>query len=111
MDFRQTVRNADAVSTMRQFLDPGESEAIALAQELNADLLIMDERKGRLHAKTLGIAITGMIGILLLAKERGHIPAVKPYLDKLLATQFKLGMGLYSQALQAAGEMQQIHKA
>lgn len=82
-----------------------------MAQEINADLLIIDEKKGRAHAKTLGLDITGMIGILLLAKERGLIQEVKPYLDKLVATNFKLGLNLYNQALLMAGEMIAARKA
>jgi len=105
------VRNKDRVNTHAKLLDPGESEAIALAEELNADLLIMDEKIGRKYAKSLGIDITGMIGILLLAKERKLIISVKPFLDRLMATRFKLGMRLYNQALELAGEKTTIKKA
>lgn len=108
---RRSVINREQINFLRRTLDPGEAEAIALAQEINADLLIIDEKKGRLIAKSLGLDITGMIGILLLAKKRGHIPQVKYYLDKLLATNFKLGLGLYNQALEMAGELSQINKA
>lgn len=108
---RRAVSNKGQVLALRRTLDPGEAEAIALAQEINADLLIIDEKKGRAHAKSLGLDITGMVGILLMAKERGLIEQVKPYLDKLLATNFKLGMGLYNQALSMAGEMTEVKKA
>lgn len=107
----KSVQNTERVEAHSAVLDPGESEAIALAQEINADLLIIDEKTGRAYAKSLGIEITGMIGILMIAKERKLITAIKPYLDRLIATRFKLGMGLYNQALELAGEKKNTKKA
>jgi predicted nucleic acid-binding protein len=52
-------------------LDEGEASVLALAEELDASLVIVDERKGRRYAKRLGLAVTGTMGILLLAKEQG----------------------------------------
>ena len=52
-------------------LGPGESEAIALAQQLGADVLLMDERDGSAVARQLGLAIVGTLGVLELAAEKG----------------------------------------
>src|SRR6266852_4521106 len=56
-------------------LDPGEREAILLAQETRAELLLIDERRGRLEAKRRGITTTGTLGVLLAAEARGLVKA------------------------------------
>ena len=66
---RGEVSDRQAIKILREVvgLDAGESEAIALADEQGADLLIIDERKGRRAAKQIGLKITGTIGILIQA--------------------------------------------
>ena len=86
-------------------LDPGEAEAIALTLELDADLLLIDERRGRAEANRLGIKITGLLGILVEAKRRSLIVAVKPLMDALIATsEFRVSSALYNQILDIVGE-------
>lgn len=92
-------------------LHPGESEAIGLALHMGAHLLIMDERDGRKEAMSQGLKVTGMLGVFLKAKEQNRIPAVKPYLDKLRITNFKLSPQLYDAVLVQAGEKQATKKA
>ena len=61
---------------LRATLDPGEAEAIALALELQADLILINEREGRLAAERAGLRVTGVLGVLLRAKNQGHLEFV-----------------------------------
>ncbi|GLS25182.1 DUF3368 domain-containing protein [Marinibactrum halimedae] len=103
----EEVKNIDEITAkFRVELDPGESQAIGLALHKQADLLVIDERKGRSEAENLGLKITGMIGIFIKAKEKGVIDRIAPYLDQLRKTNFTMGPALYGRALQLAGEGQ-----
>jgi predicted nucleic acid-binding protein len=64
-------------------LHPGEAEAIALALEMKAGRLLIDEREGRTMARQLGLGLTGVLGVLLKAKKMGKIAAVKPEIVNL----------------------------
>lgn len=85
------------------FLDPGEATSIALASE-HESLLIIDEIKGRKAAKELGIAITGSLGVLVAAKEKGYIQAIKPLIEKIEKTNFWVSEELIEQVLEKANE-------
>ena len=80
----QTPGNRALVKSLQTTLDAGEAEAIALASELGASLLLMDGGDGRAEARSLGVAVTGTVGVLLRAKQTGVVPAVKPLLDTLI---------------------------
>jgi predicted nucleic acid-binding protein len=61
---------------LEENLDEGEAEAIVIAIELNADLIIIDELKGREIAKRFNLNFTGLLGLLLSAKNRGLIKSI-----------------------------------
>ncbi|NER22203.1 MAG: DUF3368 domain-containing protein [Symploca sp. SIO1B1] len=101
----QQVSDFDRVSVLQADLDPGEAEAIILAMELNAELLLMDERSGRNIALSYGINVSGVLGVLLEAKRKGLISAVKPLMDQLINdVEFRVSSQLYTIILQSAGE-------
>jgi predicted nucleic acid-binding protein len=85
-------------------LDKGEASAIALAMEHADCLLIIDELKGRKLAKQLGLNMTGTLGIIVEAKVSGHITSVRPLLNKIKQTNFRLSEQLEIALLKSAGE-------
>lgn len=103
---KQSVANIPLVHALRQELDSGESEAIVLALETEADLLLMDERIGRETALHLNVPCMGLIGVLLEAKHQGIIDAVKPHLYSLRnLAGFRISEALYARVLRDQKEI------
>ena len=73
--------NTDMLSSR---LHTGEVEVIQYARESDADLVILDDQLARRTAKYLGLTITGTLGVIIKAKEKGYVQSVKPIMDKLI---------------------------
>ena len=99
------ARNSRVISALSLNLDLGESEALSLYWETNADFLLIDEKRGRILANRNRIKTIGTIGTLLFAKQRGYIALVKPFLDILMNNSFRISDILYHQILERAGEL------
>lgn len=89
---------------LRASLDPGETEAIALALELGATSVILDDLPARRLAEEFGLSVVGTLGVLVRAKQRGLLTAIRPSLDALVAVDFYVGSKLLTELLAAAGE-------
>lgn len=99
------VSDRHLVEALSNELDIGEAEAIALAVEISADQMLIDERQGRLVASRFNLRFTGLLGILIEAKSRGLITEVKPVLDALVnEAGFWIAEPLYNKILQTVNE-------
>jgi len=79
-------------------IGPGEAEAISLARELGADVLLMDERKGLAVAQQMGLFVTGTLGVLEVAAEKGLI-RLPEAVAALRRTSFRVSESLLAEAL------------
>jgi hypothetical protein len=89
----------------REYLHTGESEAIALAKEIKADLVILDDRKARRLAEKEGLKVSGLLALIIMAKEKGIIKRVRPIVDELQSHSFFVGKDLYIEILKLSGEI------
>jgi predicted nucleic acid-binding protein len=101
----QEVKNESIVRLLQTTLDRGEAEAIALALEISADLVLLDERDGRRVAERAGLRVSGVLGVLLRAKTDAQIPAIRPEIDALRArARFFVSSEVERKVLDLAGE-------
>ena len=94
----------EEVDRLTSGLGAGEQQAICLALETTAGLLVMDDRAGRKVAGQLGIATTGVVGVLLEAKRAGHLPMVRPILEIIRRHGYWLSDAVVETATRLAGE-------
>jgi predicted nucleic acid-binding protein len=109
IEVHQLVDETGALARLRLVLDPGESEAILLAERVDCRFLLMDERRGRQVAKNRGLEVVGIAGVLLAAKKNGLLNAVAPELEALCRAGYRLSAQLIDEVLRLAGESEQVH--
>jgi len=85
-------------------LGRGEIEAMALYKELSADALLIDDHRARLIAEQNQINCIGALGLLLVAKEKGMIGEIAPFIQKLRNSSIHYGDELLNRVLKLAGE-------
>ncbi|MGA3238964.1 MAG: DUF3368 domain-containing protein [Bryobacteraceae bacterium] len=95
------------LSILLSSLHKGEAEAIALATDMKADIVIIDEQEARQTATQAGLSVTGVLGILLRAKRAGKIGALRPEIQALRnRARFFIAPSLEAKVLTAAGGRQ-----
>jgi hypothetical protein len=99
------AKDQTLVQVLQRDLDRGEAEAIALTLEIEARRVLLDEREGRRIAKSLGLDVTGALGVLLRGKREGRLPSLQKAMDKLQGRAgFRIGAELYTALLEESGE-------
>ena len=100
----ERIKNPYPKSAFSSRLHAGEIEVIVLAQETEAELLIIDDNAAKNTAKYLGMKVTGTMGVLLRAKKEGFIKEVRPLLDNLEADGFYISRDVRRFTLEQAKE-------
>ena len=101
----EAVRDESRVQEFFRDLDLGESEALALAMEKSAAIVLLDEKDARQMATQLGLAPLGTVGMLIWACRSGLIGSLREQLDALRRQgKFRISQTLYAAALRAVGE-------
>ena len=99
-----TVTDKYTQQLLEMQIDKGESSAIALALETPDSTVILDDYKARKIAQQLGLTYTGTMGVIIKAKLKGIISSIKPLLEKIKQTDFRLSPEIELQALKEANE-------
>ena len=85
-------------------VDLGEASAIALAKEIDGSLLLLDDLKARKLAIKLNLKFTGTLGVFHKAKQSGFVDRIKPLIDKVLATNFRISEKIIDELLKINNE-------
>lgn len=100
----KAVKDKTQVRFLMGSLDRGEAEVLALARELDADLILIDEEKARKSAVIAGFKVMGLLGLFNLAKNKGLIHEVRPIINELKTKKFWISDKVIEEALKKADE-------
>jgi predicted nucleic acid-binding protein len=100
----KAVKDKTQVSFLMGSLDRGEAEVLALARELEANLILLDEEKARKSAVIAGFNVMGLLGLFNLSKNMGLVDEVRPLVDELLIKKFRISDKVIEETLRRAGE-------
>lgn len=101
----QAVTDVTYQNFLETQLDAGEASAMALAKQLKNPLLILDDLKARKLARQLRFKFTGSLGVIHRAKKIGIISEVKPIIDKILKTDFRISQKIVDEILKLNDEL------
>lgn len=100
----EKVTDRRGVDLFLAYLGRGEAEVLTLSKEKKAQLILMDEKKARKAARRAGFEVIGVLGLLLTAKHRRLIQAVRPFVEELMKQGFRLSKKVAERALREADE-------
>ena len=101
----EEVQDQALSQVLQRDLDRGEAEAIVLALQVKAERVLLDEREGRRVAKSLGLKVTGVLGILLRARREGRLASLQKAMDELREQAgFRIGAELYAGLIRESEE-------
>ncbi len=100
----ETIQDQLAKAMYKTQLHDGEVEVMILSKEMGADVVIIDDANAKKYAKYLGLPVTGTLGVLIKAKQKGLIKELKPILFQLKEKGIYISQNLVELCLKQAGE-------
>jgi predicted nucleic acid-binding protein len=104
LDYIKEVQDKKYQEFLKTQIDCGEASAIALAMETDNSLLLLDDLKARKLAGKLNLNFTGTLGVITKAKQMGVTSEVKPLIDSLLLTDFRISENVIDELLKLNNE-------
>jgi predicted nucleic acid-binding protein len=101
----EKVRNRDFIRILNNLVDIGEASTIAFSFEVQNSLMILDDLRARKVAENLKLKFTGLLGVLLKAKQNNILSSVRDVLSKIKAANFRISSAMENKVLRLAGEI------